>query len=105
MILKVNVPILKEPSPKKKSSRKIMVILILLFIAILCVLFFRSSLSKISDIKFQGNIFASEKEMLSISGLEIGAPFFGTSSDKVEARLAKLPSVETATVKKSFPDR
>jgi len=103
MILKVNVPILKEPSPKKKSSRKIMVILILLFIAILCVLFFRSSLSKISDIKFEGNVFASEKEMLSISGLEIGAPFFGTSSDKVEARLAKLPSVETATVKKSFP--
>jgi len=40
MILKVNVPILKEPTSKKKSSRKIMVILIFLFIAILCVLFF-----------------------------------------------------------------
>lgn len=103
MMLKVNVPTLKEPRPKKKSSRKIMVILILLFIAILCVLFFRSSLSKISDITFQGNVFATETEMLSASGLEVGAPFFGTSSDKVETRLAKLPSIEEATVKKSFP--
>jgi cell division protein FtsQ len=103
MILKVNVPILKEPRPKKKSSRKIMAILILLFIAILGVLFFRSSLSKISNITFEGNVFATEKEMLSVSGLQVGAPFFGTSSDKIEARLAEIPSIEKATVNKSFP--
>ncbi|MDN4070186.1 FtsQ-type POTRA domain-containing protein [Paenibacillus vini] len=100
---KANVPILKEPKPKKKSSRKVAVVLFLLVLILLCVLFFRSSLSKISEIAFEGNLYQSDQELLENSGLKAGAPFFGTSASKIEDKLTKVPSIEEVTVDKSFP--
>ncbi|MGG6309932.1 cell division protein FtsQ/DivIB [Paenibacillus macerans] len=100
---KANVPVLKEPTPKKKSGRKIKVILILLFLSLLCVLFFRSSLSKVSVITFQGNTYTTDDELLNVTGLKPGAPFFAISSEHLERKLEEIPSVERATVNKTFP--
>lgn len=100
---KANVPILKEVKPKKKSSKKVIGILILLFLSLLCVLFFRSSFSKISKISFQGNTYTSDAELLQISGLQVGAAFFGVSSDTMESKLIEVPSIERVEVDKSFP--
>ncbi|WP_068784973.1 cell division protein FtsQ/DivIB [Paenibacillus phocaensis] len=100
---KANVPVLKEPAPKKRSGRKIKTILILLFLALLCVLFFRSSLSKISVITFEGNTYTTETELLEVSGLQVGAPFFAVSADQIARKLEGVPSVKQATVDKSFP--
>ena len=80
---KANVPVLKEPQRKKKGSRKVAGILFLLVLILLCVLFFRSSLSKISTINFQGNTYLTDEELLEVSGLTIGAPFFGTSAGNI----------------------
>ncbi|WP_460322897.1 cell division protein FtsQ/DivIB [Paenibacillus sp. YSY-4.3] len=100
---KANMPVLKQPKPKRKSSKKIAGILILLFLSLLAVLFFRSSLSKISSISFEGSSYTSNEDLLEISGLKIGAPFFGTSSDTIARRMTKIPSIEDAEVDKSFP--
>ncbi|MBW4837960.1 MAG: FtsQ-type POTRA domain-containing protein [Paenibacillaceae bacterium] len=100
---KANVPVLKEPAPKKKSGRKIKTILILLFLALLCVLFFRSSLSKISVITFEGNTYTTEAELLGVSGLQVGSPFFAVSADHIARKLEEIPSVQQAKVDKSFP--
>ncbi len=100
---KANVPILKEPKPKKKGSRKVAGVLFLLVLILLCVLFFRSSLSKISVITFEGNTYQTDKELLGISGLKVGAPFFGTSTAKIKDKLSGVPSIEEITVDKSFP--
>lgn len=51
---KTRMPLLKEDKPSKRMSRKITIILLLLFIALLAVIFFRSSVSKITAIHFQG---------------------------------------------------
>ncbi|MEK3869193.1 MULTISPECIES: cell division protein FtsQ/DivIB [unclassified Paenibacillus] len=103
---KANVPVLKEPvKPKRKSGRKVKVILILLFVSLLCVLFFRSSLSKVSAITFHGNTYSTESELLKAAGLEVGAPFFAVSSGNVERRLESIPSVEHAVVDKKFPGK
>ncbi|RCX22831.1 cell division protein FtsQ [Fontibacillus phaseoli] len=100
---KANVPVLKEPKPRKKGSRKVAGVLFLLVLILLCVLFFRSSLSKISVITFEGNTYQSDKELLEISGLKTGAPFFGTSASKIKSRLSGVKSIEEVTVDKSFP--
>lgn len=98
-----SVPILKEPKPKKKGGRKVAVVLFLLFLTLLCVLFFRSSLSKISVITFEGNTYSSNSELLEITGLKTGVPFFGTSADKIREKLLTIPSIDDVVVKKSFP--
>lgn len=100
---KANVPVLKTPVPKKKGGRKIKIILMLLFISLLCVLFFRSSLSKISVITFEGNEYITSGELLLASGVEVGSPFFAVSSDHVAQRLEEIPAVQQATVNKTFP--
>lgn len=100
---KANVPVLKEPAPKKKSGRKIKTILILLFLALLCVLFFRSSLSKISVITFEGNTYTTEAELLKVTGLQVGSPFFAVSADHIARKLEDVSSVKQATVDKTFP--
>ncbi|MUG88069.1 FtsQ-type POTRA domain-containing protein [Paenibacillus timonensis] len=100
---KANVPVLKEPAPKKKSGRKIKTILILLFLALLCVLFFRSSLSKISVITFEGNTYTTEAELLGVTGLQVGSPFFAVSADHIARKLEDVSSVKQATVDKTFP--
>ncbi|MGG3452941.1 cell division protein FtsQ/DivIB [Paenibacillus rhizolycopersici] len=100
---KANVPVLKEPAPKKKSGRKIKTILILLFLALLCVLYFRSSLSKISVITFEGNTYTTEAELLGVTGLQVGSPFFAVSADHIARKLEDVSSVKQATVDKTFP--
>ncbi|MDU4697519.1 MULTISPECIES: cell division protein FtsQ/DivIB [Paenibacillus] len=100
---KANVPVLKEPAPKKKSGRKIKTVLILLFLALLCVLFFRSSLSKISVITFEGNTYTTETELLEVTGLQVGSPFFAVSANQIARKVEDVPSVKQATVDKTFP--
>ncbi|WP_018753248.1 cell division protein FtsQ/DivIB [Paenibacillus sanguinis] len=100
---KANVPVLKTPVPKRRGGRKIKIILMLLFISLLCVLFFRSSLSKISVITFEGNEYIMNEELLLASGIEVGSPFFAVSSEQVARRLEEIPAVQQATVNKSFP--
>lgn len=100
---KTTVPFLKEDKPKKKMSRKVTIILILLFTALLAVIFFRSSISKITAIEFEGNKYSSNEQLLNQSGLQIGGQFFAVSKNSVEEELMKLNTVQKATLIKKFP--
>ncbi|MBW4080075.1 cell division protein FtsQ/DivIB [Paenibacillus sp. S150] len=100
---KTRVPLLKEDKPSKKMSRKVTFILLLLFIALLAVIFFRSSLSRITEIQFQGNKYTAQDELMSQSGLSIGGQFFAVSKASVEASLKELMTIQEAEVVKSFP--
>ncbi|WP_138493215.1 cell division protein FtsQ/DivIB [Paenibacillus pinistramenti] len=100
---KSHIPALKNPKPKKNTSRKVAILLIVLFIVLLTVLFFRSSVSKITEIQFRGSVYSSNDELLKQSGLKVGASFFGTSAGTVSKRLQKIPSIQSAAVDKRFP--
>ncbi|GGA20896.1 cell division protein FtsQ/DivIB [Paenibacillus physcomitrellae] len=100
---KSNIPVLKNPKPKKNTSRKVVLLLIILFIVLLSVLFFRSSLSKISEIDFRGSTYSTNEELLKQSGLQVGESFFGTSAGTIIKRISKIPSVQNVTVDKRFP--
>ncbi|WP_211745435.1 FtsQ-type POTRA domain-containing protein [Paenibacillus sp. Marseille-Q4541] len=93
----------KESMPKRKTNRKLITVLILLFIAILAAVFFRSPVSKISQIQIDGNVFTTKEEILAKSGLAVGNPFFGDNGTEVEKKLKENPAVSAATVDKQFP--
>ncbi|OKP69487.1 cell division protein DivIB [Paenibacillus sp. P3E] len=100
---KTRLPLLKEDKPSKKMSRKVTMILLLLFIALLAVIFFRSSLSRITEIHFQGNKYTTREELISQSGLSVGGQFFAVSKTSVKNSLKELKTIQEASVSKSFP--
>ncbi|MDQ0192573.1 cell division protein FtsQ/DivIB [Paenibacillus wynnii] len=97
------LPLLKEDKPKKKKSRKLTVILLLLFIALLAVIFFRSSVSRITEITFEGSKYSTSKELLTQSGLKVGGQFFAVSKESVKKSMMELKTIQTATVVRDFP--
>ncbi|MBT2288056.1 FtsQ-type POTRA domain-containing protein [Paenibacillus albidus] len=97
------LPLLKEDKPKRKMSRKVTAILLLLFAALLAVIFFRSSVSHISKIEIHGDKYSTQEELLAGSGIKVGGQFFAVSKTEVEAALMQLKTVQKATVEKKFP--
>lgn len=101
---KTTIPVLKADKPKKmRTSRKIIFILMLLFLALIAVLFFRSPISRISEIKIQGNVFATKEKLLQTGDLHVGDQFFGVSVSKLKERLMAMNSVQSVIVDKHFP--
>lgn len=100
---KTQIPALKQDKPKAKTGRKIIIVLLLLFIAILAVLFFRSPVSRVTEVHFTGNTFNSDKELMKKAGLELGAQFFGVNREDTEKKLAALGTIQKAKVDKRFP--
>lgn len=98
-----NMPVLKEPARKRKGNKKLLAILLLLFAALLAVLFFNSSISKISEIQVSGIEHASEEQIRGAASIELGDAFFQTSAGEIAGRVEKLPQVEAAKVTKVFP--
>lgn len=102
---KAHIPVLKENKPKKRASRKIIAILLLLFIAILVILFFRSPVSQVTEIQFTGSTFSTKEQLLQASGLKAGSQYFGVSPSEVENRLLQIKSIQKAVVDKQFPGK
>ena len=97
------MPVLQEPVKKKKTNIKLIVIVVLLFLAILAVLFFNSSISKISEIRITGAQFAKNEDIVKASGISVGDAFFQFSTSTIKVRVETLPEVETAQITKKFP--
>ncbi|WP_136606496.1 cell division protein FtsQ/DivIB [Paenibacillus dokdonensis] len=102
---KAHIPVLKENKPKRKASRRIIAILLLLFVAILVILFFRSPVSQVTEIQFTGSTFSSREQLLQASGLKTGTQYFGVSPSKVESQLLQIKSIQKAVVDKHFPGK
>ncbi|SFD59349.1 cell division protein FtsQ [Paenibacillus catalpae] len=97
------VPVLKEPERKRKGSRKLLTVLFLLFVILLSVLFFNSSISKITTITIEGAQYISKSDIQAATGIAAGDAYFGVSESKVESRLTALKPIQEAVVAKSFP--
>ncbi|MDQ6418964.1 FtsQ-type POTRA domain-containing protein [Paenibacillus sp. LHD-117] len=97
------MPVLKEPARKRRGNKKLLAVLFLLFVALLAVLFFNSSISKISEIQVTGMAHTSKEQIESAAAVGIGDAFFQTPSAEIASRVGKLPEVESAKVIKVFP--
>lgn len=99
------MPVLKEPIRRRSGGKKLLAVLLLLFIVILSVLFFNSSISKISEVTVEGERFNAPASILQAVGVKAGDAFFGTRESTIAKRVKELPSVKDVEVTKSFPGR
>lgn len=100
-----SMPVLREPKQARGGSRKLLIILSILFIVLLAVLFFNSPISKISDIEITGLRYASEEEVRAAIQIGPGDSYFSTNEGTIAQRIKQLKTVELVTVQKSFPGR
>ncbi|WP_135546873.1 cell division protein FtsQ/DivIB [Paenibacillus cymbidii] len=102
----MQMPVLApEPTPEKKRrvSRKIIALLVVFFLVVLAVVFFRSSLSKVNEIRIVGNDLMPAERIGQASGIAAGDQFFGVDPGKAAARIKELGIVDTVKVSKHFP--
>jgi len=102
---KVRIPTMPAAKPKKRRGRKLVLILLLFFVAVLAVLFFRSSLSKIGEIEVTGNELVPADRIEEASGVLIGDQFFAVSAGKAEESIGKLPMIASVRVTRHFPGK
>ncbi|MBP1961386.1 cell division protein FtsQ/DivIB [Paenibacillus aceris] len=99
-----NVPALPPvPKPRARTNRKLLIFLFIFFIIILFILFFQSSLSRISAIEVEGNELMASEAIGQASQIAVGDRFFAFSSRSIEQRITSLPMIKSAVVKKHFP--
>ena len=101
------IPVLKEPAPKpkRKGARRLLGVIYSLFVVLLIVLFFRSDLSKISEVTVTGGRFTDEGEILAAAGVRPGDPFFWPTADAIAGRVERLDAIASASVRKTFPGK
>ena len=97
------VPTLPVPKPRARTNRKLLIFLFVFFITVLIILFFQSSLSRISAIEVEGNELMASETIGQASQIAVGDRFFAVSSQAIQQRIAKIPMIKAAVVKKHFP--
>lgn len=101
-----NVPALPPvPKPRARTNRKLLIFLFIFFVIILVILFFQSSLSRVSVIEVEGNELMTSEAIGQASQIAVGDRFFAFSSQSVTQRISSLPMIKIATVKKHFPGK
>lgn len=99
-----SVPAMKPAAPKpKRGGGKLRRLVIVFFITLFIILFFQSSISKISDIQVEGNELVSAEEVIATTGVQVGDNFFTLRTSRVGERLAEHPFIEITQVEKRFP--
>lgn len=99
------LPVVRGEKPYRKGNRKLLFLLFLFFLALLGVLFFQSSFSKINRIEVTGVRLLSEQQVLQASGVSVGDHFFAVGGKELEERIKQLEAVDTVEVSKRFPGR
>lgn len=100
------VPPYRPPARSKRpSSRTAIMLILVFFFGVLSVLFLKSPLGKINEIKWVGNHLIPDQELLKISGLKEGGSYFRLHVAKTEQRLQQIPEVQGVTITKTFPGR
>lgn len=103
MQLQSDLPVLKEPEPKKKSNKKLISIIVILFIALLIIIFFNSPLSKITEVQISGAQFVGNAEVMNYAGIKVGDSFVFSSNKKIKEALLRNSSIQDVTISKKFP--
>ncbi|MFC5532186.1 cell division protein FtsQ/DivIB [Cohnella yongneupensis] len=99
------IPALKAEG-EKRTSRGKRVLLWLVFaivVSIIVVLFFRSSLSKYSEIQVIGTSYLSQDEVKQVLDVKTGDSFFFPKASELKARVAKLEPLQSVSISKKFP--
>ncbi|MEK8129726.1 FtsQ-type POTRA domain-containing protein [Paenibacillus filicis] len=103
--MRERLPVIKQDKPRTRSSRKLLVFLFLFFITLLLILFFQSSLSKVTEVTIDGQALVAEEQIRHAAGIVPGDHFFSVSSERVSSQIKALRMIESVEVNKRFPGR
>lgn len=95
----------REPEVPRRRIGKLMAILILLFVIVSVILFFRSSLSKVSRIEVDGVRHLTVAQVMEKLLLTEGDSFFVPGAGELAERVKQLPPVKDAQIVKRFPGK
>lgn len=93
----------KHPQPKRRGNRKLLFLLIMFFLTVLAVLFFRSTYSKVQEIRVYGNDLYPAQEIIQASGLSTGMQFINVWESQVQKGMKSLPGIKDVFVERDFP--
>ncbi len=96
------VPALPVPKPRARTNRKLLIFLFIFFITVLIILFFQSSLSRISAIEVEGNELMASETIGQASQIAVGDRFFAVSSETIQQRIAKMPMIKIGSREEAF---
>jgi cell division protein FtsQ len=97
------LPIIQKPKVRSRGSKRLLIFLFIFFFTLLCVLFFQSSLSKITSIEIEGQELIASEAVGQAALVKNGDHFFSVSSSTIEKQVKALKMVESAVVTKHFP--
>jgi cell division protein FtsQ len=98
------IPALKrEEKPRLRRGKKLLRIVIALFVIVLIVLFFRSPLSKFSEIQVTGMEYLSKEEVVTALDVSAGDSFFIPGVNQFKKRILSLKPIESVIITKKFP--
>lgn len=95
----------EQTGTTKRRGGKLLWIVVALFVAVLIVLFFRSSLSRIGVVEIDGLTYLKKAQVEAELGVGVGDSFFMPSSDKLADRVKQLPQIKSVQVVKHFPGK
>ena len=96
---------LDSAAPKKKSLRKIWVVLIILVLGVGVYAATKSSFLSIKDIEVIGTgIRVSETEVLQVAGIKEDSSMVGLNVEEIDERVTAIPWVAQVDVKRNWPD-
>jgi cell division protein FtsQ len=95
---------LRTPTRSRKPPSFVAILCILLFFSgILIIVFLKSPLGEIREIRVEGNQMVTTEELLQLAQLERGSPYFHWDGGEAQRRITALPGVREAVVVKTFP--
>ncbi|WP_409294459.1 cell division protein FtsQ/DivIB [Peribacillus sp. SCS-26] len=97
------IPKLKQIR-KKKANKRLVILLAFFFLLLGALLYLKSPLSHIKDIRIQGNKYISSGHIEKISGLAIGDNIWEIDKEAVWHKLKGNPQIKNAKVSLSFPN-
>ena len=96
---------LDSEAPKKKSLRKIWLVLIILVLGVGAYAATKSSFFSIKDIEVIGTgIRVSETEVLQAAGIKEDSSMVGLNVEEIDERVTAIPWVAQVDVKRNWPD-
>ncbi|MFC5467168.1 cell division protein FtsQ/DivIB [Cohnella suwonensis] len=99
------IPALKKEVvvPRSRRGKKLLRILIALVAIVLIALFFRSPMSKISEVQVSGTNYVSGEDVKKSLGAGPGDSFFFPGVGKLKNNILALKPIESVSISKHFP--
>ncbi|WP_246940176.1 cell division protein FtsQ/DivIB [Bacillus pinisoli] len=103
LTLEDRIPKLKQQR-RQKANRRLIISVSFFFLLIIGILYLQSPLSHIANIKVEGNVHVTTKEIISLSGISNRTSFWNIKEETAVTKIKKNKQIKEAVIKRAFPN-